>query len=174
MQGVAMHWLSFRGKVLTPVLAISLPICVAFLLMELALRLLGVTSPVLDSDMFKWTPDDPLLPFQLRAGYSGFYGGGAVTVGADGNRLVPVSHGVDLKTSLGELVLLGDSVVFGQSLDDKDTIAANLQRAILRTKQLRITAISVPGYTSWNEYAAFSRYPPLGQRALLIACLCEQ
>jgi hypothetical protein len=83
------HWLSFRGRVLTPVLAIVFPICVAFLLMELALRLLGVTSPVLNSDMLKWAPDDPLLPFQLHAGYAGFYGGGAVTVGVDANRVVP-------------------------------------------------------------------------------------
>jgi hypothetical protein len=156
-----MRWVSFRGKVLIPLLAIGLPVCVAFLVMELVLRLLGTTSPVIHSDMFTWVTDDPLLPYQLRAGYAGVFGGGAVTVGADGNRVVPIPPGLELNIPSREFVLLGDSIVFGHSLDDKDTIAANLQRAIVPRRQLRVTMIAAPGYTSWNEFAAFSRYPRL-------------
>jgi hypothetical protein len=145
------------SKILIPLLAIGLPLCGALLMMEVSLRYLGVRSAIIDAEMLSLV-DDPLLPFRLRPGYRGVYDGGSVTVGADGNRVVSLPPRVDPNTLSREVVLLGDSVVFGQGVDDNDTIAANLQRAIVRTKAYRVRSIAAPGYTSWNEYAALSRY----------------
>src|SRR5262249_39271517 len=103
----------FRGKILIPVLAIGLSLSATLLAMEVSLRFLDVRPTIIDSQMFLWA-NDPLLPHQLRPGYTGMYAGGVVTVGADGNRVVPLPQGLDPDTLSREVVLLGDSVVFGQ------------------------------------------------------------
>ncbi|MEQ1897786.1 MAG: hypothetical protein ABL971_10420, partial [Vicinamibacterales bacterium] len=117
-------------RLVFPALAISLSVVVTLSGAEIALRLSGARSAVLHSEMFQ-IEGDPLLPYTLLPGYEGSYAGGQVTVGTSGNRVVP-SHSPDGGSiaSAGAIVVLGDSVAFGQGLDDGDTIAANLGRLI--------------------------------------------
>jgi hypothetical protein len=150
-----------RHKILIPALAIAIPSIISLLIAEVTLRMIGFQSPVMHAEMFSWSSRDPLLPFGLRPGYSGYFGGSAVTVGADGNRIVPVPAGVDASALEGELVILGDSVVFGLSLNDTDTIGANIQTSLVSNHSLRVVSIAVPGYSSWNEYAALKGYSNL-------------
>jgi hypothetical protein len=78
--------------------------------------------------------------------------------------VVPLPLEIDESRFSNEIVILGDSVAFGQGLDDKDTIAANLQKQLLESGKLaRVALIAAPGYTSWNEYAALSRYTNLSK-----------
>jgi hypothetical protein len=147
-------------KVLIPILAIAIPLCITLLVIEVGLRLSGFRSPVIHAEMFR-TTDDPLLPYTLRGGYSGDFAGGAVKVGLDGNRIVPLPPNADKNTFSHDIVLLGDSVAFGQGVDDEETIAASLQRAFYGRKPIRVVSIAAPGYTSWNEYAALLHYPNL-------------
>jgi hypothetical protein len=116
----------------------------------------------MDPNMYGSTAN-PLLPYRLRSNYDGFCAGSDVKTDADGNRVIIPSYAslhVDL-TSAPErtVLLLGDSVVFGFGLPDTDTMASQLQR-VCATQQLNyeIRNIGVPGYTSWNEYAALADY----------------
>lgn len=158
-----------RRKLLVPALAIAIPVCITLTASEVALRALGFRSSVIHAEMFDVNPDDPLLPFTLHPGYKGLYAGGVVTVGADGNRIVPAPLDADKTDFLHTIVLLGDSVVFGQGLDDAGTIPANMQRLIYdRGSRRRVVSIAAPGYMAWNEYAAFSKYPDLPKVQTLI------
>lgn len=158
-----------RRKLLIPTLAIAIPVCITLTASEIALRVLGFRSSVIHAEMFDVNLDDPLLPFTLHAGYEGLYAGGVVTVGADGNRIVPAPLDADKTEFLHKIVLLGDSVVFGQGVDDAGTIPANVQRLLYdRGSRSRVVSIAAPGYTSWNEYAAFSKYPDLPKVQTLI------
>lgn len=108
----------------------------AFVLAELGIRVAGFRPTLLNSEMFV-----PGSPYRLKANMTTEYVGKTVKTDADGNRVVP-----NLRDP--SVVLLGDSIVFGQGLDDGETIAS----------QLGIANISAPGYTSWNEYDRLREY----------------
>jgi len=139
---------------------VAVSVLLTLLVFELGLRFLGFRSAVLESKMFA-VMDDDLLPYILRPGYEGYFAGGKVTVDAYGNRVVPIPSKT-LQHGYEEIVLLGDSVVFGQGLDDGYTIGAHMQKK-LASKNIRVAMISAPGYTSWNEYAALLRYRNLAK-----------
>lgn len=107
--------------------------------------------------------DDALLPYKLRPNYEGYYAGGGVRVDAEGNRVVSPDHSL-LKPRPDEqdkdtILLLGDSCVFGQGVNDEETIGSQLQNLIWsRHQDVKVKNIGVPGYTSWNEYKAFEEY----------------
>jgi len=109
------------------------------------------------------TPERKLLPYTLRAGYSGNYAGALINIDSDGNRVVPMPAAARPSPTSREIVLVGDSVVFCQGLDDEDTIAANIQRMLSETDPVRVVPIAAPGYTSWNEYTALRSYPRFAQ-----------
>jgi hypothetical protein len=162
-----------RGKVVVPVFAIALPFLVLIAVIEAGLRLSGFRSPVLRAEMLSVNAKDELLPYVLRPGFKGDYGGGSVTVSPSGNRIVPLPESVEERSISGETIILGDSVVFGQGLDDKDTIAANLQTKILAnahggSKASRVVMIAAPGFTSWNEHAALFRYVNLAKARTVV------
>jgi len=139
---------------------VAVSVLLTFLVFELGLRFLGFRSAVLHAKMFD-VMDDDLLPYILRPGYEGYFAGGKVTVDAYGNRVVPLPSKM-LQHGYEEIVLLGDSVVFGQGLDDGYTIGAYMQKK-LASKNIRVAMVSAPGYTSWNEYAALIRYRNLAK-----------
>jgi len=118
---------SFHKMIIFPFLATTIPVLILLAAFEVSLRATGFRSPVIHAKMFEVEVNDPLLPYSLHPGYSGDYGGGSVSIGSDGNRVVPLPLGIEENNFRNEIVVLGDSVAFGQSLDDKDTIAANLQ-----------------------------------------------
>jgi hypothetical protein len=153
----------YLRKVSIAVLAVAIPLSIIFLMIEIGLRITGFRSPIIHAEMFEMT-DDPLLPYILRKGYIGDFAGGAVNVGADGYRIVPLPGGAEENLLAREVVVLGDSVAFGLGVDDKDTIAAYLQRHLLwEKKPIRVVSIAAPGYSSWNEYAALLRYRNLSK-----------
>lgn len=121
-------------------------VLVALALCEAAVRLSGYQPSIIDPRMFQ-SRNDELLPYTLTPAYSGNYAGGAVHIQSDGTRVViPQCQGKPL-------LILGDSVAFGQGLSDDDTISSQLQKLVCGQYQVR--NIAVPGYSSWNEYAAF-------------------
>jgi hypothetical protein len=144
-----------RKQVALSVLVVAVSVLLTLLVFELGLRFIGFRSAVLDAKMFD-VMDDDLLPYVLHPGYEGYFDGGKVTVAGDGNRAVPLPSKT-LQDNYEELVLLGDSVVFGQGLDDGYTIGAYMQKK-LSSKSIRVAMIGAPGYTSWNEFAALLRY----------------
>ena len=162
--------ISYRKRFLIPILTIAITVSISLAAMEVLLRAIGFKSPVIHAEMYVVDEKDPLLPYSLRPGYSGVYGGGTVNVNPNGNRVVPVPRDIAESRFSNQIVILGDSVAFGQSLDDKDTIAANLQKQVLESGQLtRVVLIAAPGYTSWNEYAALSQYTNLSSVRTVVA-----
>lgn len=106
---------------------------------------------------------NPLLPYRLQAGYEGYCGGSEVTTDAQGNRVVTPNYSSIAHVPGGQpertILILGDSGVFGFGLPDRDTIASQLQSVCAqRNLRYEIHNIGVPGYTSWNEYAAYVDY----------------
>jgi hypothetical protein len=157
-----------RGRKTAIVLWAIAVIAVAAAAAEIGLRLLGANSPVIDADMLL-AHDDPLLPFVLHPGFRGSYSGGYATIAADGYRIVPLPASMVNADTLPRLVLLGDSVAFGQGLDDDKTIAAYMQSDAEWGTANRVVDVAVPSYTSWNEYAALRDLGKLsGVRTLLL------
>ncbi len=145
------------------------PLLVTLGLVEGGLRLMNFRSPVIHAEMFTPNDGDPLLPFTLRAGYRGSFGGGAVQIGPDGHRVVLPARNATQASIEPDIIVVGDSVAFGHSLNDEDTIASNLQRLIAsQGGRRRVAMVAVPGYTSWNEYAALSRYRSLDKAKLVV------
>jgi len=108
-------------------------------------------------------PGADLRPYALRPGFSGSYVGGRVRIDDEGERVVVPAKDVDAtfaQATLNEtILLLGDSVAFGQAVDDEDTPASQLQSELLRRgKHIRVRNAAAPGYTSWNERAVLEDY----------------
>src|SRR5262245_41761706 len=127
---------------------------------ECTARIVGIRPVVLDEDMFQ-PNSDPLLPYKLRPGYRAYFAGGKVTIEQNGQRHVVTTDQPQRPRSDGagkrKIILVGDSIVFGHGLDDKDTIASQLA-SLFRSERVlgEVRTIAVPGYTSWNEYAALA------------------
>ncbi len=142
-------------------------------LSEAVLRAIDFQPRGANRDMFVNT-GRALLPHTLTPGFDGLYTGQRVRVDADGRRVVAVrpEHAANAEAwARGEsprasVLLLGDSVVFGQGLPNDETIASQLQNLLLdRGYGVRVQNIGVPGYTSWNEYAALSDFFGAGGHA---------
>lgn len=154
-------------KIAVIVLAILVPLLVVGLLAEGVLRLFGTRSPVIDAGMLVQR-QNPIWPYALRPGYRGSYGGGWVTVGGDGNRIVPLPPGGIEDSARPRVVILGDSVAFGQGVDDEQTVAARMQADPAWGKDHRAMLVAAPGYTSWNEFAALSAANLTGVKTVLL------
>lgn len=130
-------------------------------LAEVAVRAAGYRPALLDPGMFVAINDD-LCPFGLKPGWKGYYCGKEVTVDQDGRRVV-VSP-IRPRLSPGEqarrkVLLLGDSVVFGQGLHDDETFASRLQQRFDAARiPWKVENIGVPAYSTENELGALRRY----------------
>lgn len=139
-----------------------IPLVVALGLCEVVLRAVGYQPSYFDLALFR-PGRDSLLPYGLREGYRGAYAGRRVTIDSTGYRVVsprirpqPPSAAHD---SVPAILLVGDSEVFGQGLSDFETIASQLQDSLIAFgRNVRVENIGVPGYNSWNEYAAIVEY----------------
>jgi hypothetical protein len=146
---------SRRSKFRT--VSICLSVAVALVGCEIFLRLINYRPATVDPEIYVANKND-LLPYKLRPTYDNYYLGERVTVDADGYRVVPTllgNPGSNEKT----VVVLGDSLVFGYGLRNEDTLAAKLEtQVVAKHLNFRVRNIGAPGYTSWNEYAAFQDY----------------
>lgn len=148
-----------RLRIVTVVLALAF----GFGVVEIALRIVGYVPTFISSEMFlsrAGLPDAELRPYSLRPGFTGSYAGARVTIDSEGNRLVvDPSHSLIPPQTSRSILLVGDSVVFGQGLSDEETITSRLQAELVRENQrLRIQNIGVPGYSTWNEYIAVREF----------------
>lgn len=122
--------------------------------LEALLRLSGYRPPLSDRRLFVAGADD-LLPYRLRPGYRGMHIGRPVTIDAQGERAVRPRVAPPGGAPRETVLLVGDSIVFGHGLADADTLASQLTAALARRGLTwEVRNIGVPGYTSWNEYAA--------------------
>jgi lysophospholipase L1-like esterase len=146
------------------IVTVALSLLFGLALTEIVLRIVHYVPGFVSREMFVsriGLPDAKLRPYALRPGFAGSYAGGVVSIDLEGNRLVvanPKNTNHSLQTSLSVL-LLGDSVVFGQGLSDDQTIASRLQAALLNEHRfLQVQNIGVPGYSTWNEYIALKEF----------------
>ncbi len=117
--------------------AVTIGLSCLFLLGEVALRLAGRHPSYLDREMYVATGDE--RGYSLRPGYVGYYAGVPVRVGPLGLRGEAAVQG---------LLLLGDSALFGQGLNQEQTLSAQFQR---RIPALPTTNAGVPGYNTVAE-----------------------
>jgi hypothetical protein len=71
-----------RLRFLFPLAAVLFPLSISMGLLEIVLRLMGTTAPVLRPEMFKWEGGNALLPYVLHPNFEGTYAGGIVTASA--------------------------------------------------------------------------------------------
>lgn len=143
-------------------IALIVSLAFAIAVSEITLRAVNYRPATMDPEMYVKN-DDLLLPYKLRPNYRGYCAGQEVNIDADGYRVVDPNYN-DVVTNRNvtpskDVLLLGDSGVFGFGLNDRQTIASQMQELTLRRKlDYRIKNIGVAGYTSWNELAAAREY----------------
>jgi len=99
---------------------------------------------------------DPQVSFRLTPGFSAEIEGNQYTVNQHGMRGEDVS--VEKPAGSRRILVLGDSYAFGFGVDDKDTISAQLQRALRTdTPDLQVLNMGVPGYQSGQELKVLER-----------------
>lgn len=146
-----------------PKLSIALlSLVVSLLVCEVILRMSNYVPLLTDRNMYV-SNNNEILPHKLKANYEGHYFGKKVKIDADGYRIVsPNSHRRNSHRQIDPdriILLIGDSFVFGNGLSNEETIASQLQNLLIaRNLNYQVKNIGVPGYTSWNEYAALMEY----------------
>ncbi len=155
------HRRSFRLLKMRVIVA-TLSVLFALAISEIALRAFNYRPGTMDAEMYVGN-DNEQLPYKLRPNYHGYCAGEEVNTDGDGYRIVSPTYDELFAnknlTPAKEILLLGDSGVFGFGLSDRETIASQLQElSFSKGLNYRIRNIGVSGYTSWNELAAAREY----------------
>lgn len=143
-------------------LAVAISFLVALSISEISLRAFNYRPGTMDPEMYI-SNENELLPYKLRPNYQGYCAGREVSTDEDGYRIVSPSYeelaANKSQTPAREVLLLGDSGIFGFGLSDGETIASQLQSLSFRSNlNYRVRNIGVSGYTSWNELTALKDY----------------
>ena len=145
---------------LLAITTIFLALTVSLIICEITLRIIGYIPGIINPEMYE-PNNNVLIPYKLKPDFIGNYVGKKVTIDSNGYRVVIPSINkniYDLKGSKS-LLLVGDSLIFGQGLEDHQTIPSIIQqKAYNKNIPIVVKNISAPGYTSWNEYEAFRLY----------------
>jgi hypothetical protein len=143
-------------------------LALALVALEVALRLFGYTLYYLDKDAFIPSRNPEIL-YQLRPGFRGLYAGAPVTVNSSGFR------GKEWRTANASettrVVVLGDSVAFGQGVQEGETLAEQLEARLQRKLPypVEVVNLGVPGYDTCQEWWTFKeRALPLMPRVAVL------
>lgn len=136
--------------------------------LEIGIRLSGYTLYYLDKAAFIPSPN-PEIVYELKPGFRGLYAGSLVSINSSGFRGKEVA--VPSTSEATRIVILGDSVAFGQGVQEGETLAEQLE-ARLQAKlsyPVEVLNLGVPGYDTGQEWWTFKeRALPLKPRALVL------
>lgn len=126
----------------------------AFVFMEVALRMSGYTPYYLNAKVFEPSQVADVV-YELRPGFEGLYASAPISVSALGFRGRVTADEIG-RSSL-RIAVVGDSVAFGQGVRDGETLSAQLAvrlRSRLGT-DVEVLNLGVPGYDTCQEYGMF-------------------
>lgn len=122
-------------------------------LVEVFLRATGYVPYYLDRDAFVPAPN-PGVVYRLRPGWTGLYAGVPVRINSMGMR----GGELDDFASAGlRVVILGDSIAFGQGVLEPKTLSEQLKAYLspLVPQHLGVVNLGIPGHNTCQEYARF-------------------
>lgn len=142
-----MHLIRHIFLITVPTLA------VLFLLLEVLLRAVGYVPYYMNGNAFVPSQNQTIL-YVPRPNFEGLYAGIRVSVNSQGFR------GRELAqegTSVFRVALIGDSVAFGQGVEEEETLPAQLTVRLQRklNSQVEVVNLGVPGYDTCQEYLRF-------------------
>ena len=156
-------------RYLRRLLILSVPaLTVASLGLEVVLRLAGYVPYFLDGRAFVPGPNAALL-YTLRPNFRGLYAGLPICINSKGFRGREVSQ--QNGDPLFRVVIVGDSLAFGQGVPEGETLAEHLAAQLTRElgAPVEVANLGVPGYDTCQEYWRFKEQAlPLGPRAAIL------
>ena len=141
-------------KGLRPIITLSVPaFALTIALVEIFLRLAGYVPYYLDREGFV-PAGDPRVVYVLRPGWKGLYAGVPVRINSSGMR------GDELGdfASVGlRVVILGDSMAFGQGVPEPETLSEQLRAQLAQVVRQPVSVLNmgIPGHNTCQEYARF-------------------
>ena len=153
---------------------ISIPVLLlTALVLEAALRLCGYKLNYLDGRAFIPSKNPEIL-YELCPGFRGLYAATPISINSEGFRGEELlNHDVPAF----RVVVIGDSIAFGQGVQDGETLAGQLSRRLRQKSSAPVEVINlgVPGYNTTQEYWTFKeRALPAGTAGLPVALLCQR
>jgi hypothetical protein len=134
---------------------LTLPsVVVLGLLIEIFLRVWGYVPYYQEGGAFIAT-HDPQTVYELRPGFHGLYAGVPVSINSSGFR------GAESDTVNGgqtfRIAVVGDSVAFGQGVQDNETLAAQVKKElkVRQDRSVEVINLGVPAYNTCQEYWRF-------------------
>jgi hypothetical protein len=130
---------------------------------ELTARLVGVRSAYTNPKLF--APSAPTV-YGNRPGFRGVYAGAFVRI----NRLGFRGPEVEPTAGFPRVLLLGDSVAFGQAVDEELTVGAQFQQMLRNSVDQRVVVYNagVPGFNTENEAVLLQTVGAILRPALVI------
>jgi hypothetical protein len=149
---------------LTPLLGFVL----ALLIIEVVLRVAGYTPYYLNANALEPSQVTDMV-YDLRPGFRGLYAGLPISINKLGFRGGETAE--DIAKSDLRIVVVGDSIAFGQGVKEEETLANQIATR-LRSRlpgPVAVVNLGVPGYDTCQEYAMFrERALPLNPQAAFL------
>ena len=142
-------------KNLPSLVLISLPALVVILLaIEVALRLAGYVPYYLDRQAFMPSANENAI-YTLRPNHRGLYAGVPIQVNSLGFRGAELPSAADAAL---RVVILGDSIAFGQGVNEHETLSEQLRSRLQENIAGRVLVanLGVPGYDTCQEHIRLS------------------
>jgi hypothetical protein len=156
-------------RVLRKLVLLTLPCLLLILLVvEGLLRLFGYTPYYLENEAFIPSRNPEIL-YELRPGFKGLYARVPIAINSSGFR--GKEWAPDGNLARLRIVVLGDSIAFGQGVQENETLAEQLETRLRlkRSAPVEVMNLGVPGYNTCQEYWTFKeRVLPLRARVVLL------
>ena len=154
---------SLIGKAIILALALFLSLGA----LEITLRGVGYIPSYGDPTLFTFTNDR--RQYGLAPGWTGVFAGASVRInqlGLRGTEIPPTKN-----TDEYRILILGDSVAFGQGVEAQETFAGLLEQSIQEARpnlMIKVINAGVPGYNTETEMAQLSTIWPIALPDLVI------